>query len=98
MKETKRSRIHSPSKREKNIAAALRRIAWARLKSMLVEDAARVLGLLPRGVEVLLWEGSWSLETAFRVCEALELNVIEQIEFACLYPFAGEERKNDGVG
>lgn len=93
----KRNRINSPTTREKNIAAALRRIACVRLDSMPVEVAARALGLLPRGVEVLRRQGSWSLETAFRVCEALELNVIEHIEFACLDPLAGKE-KNDGIG
>lgn len=72
------------SKREQNVAAALRRLGVAKLKTMSVDAATEALGLLPRGVEVMLWKSEWSLETAFRVCMALELDVVERIEQACV--------------
>lgn len=47
-----------------------------------MEEAARALSLASAGVEALVWRSVWSIETAFRVADALDLSVVKNWEEA----------------
>lgn len=70
------------SKREIELAGRLREIAVEEIESRGTEAAAEALNMAPTGVRALLWRSTWSIETAFRVIEALDLEVVRSWENA----------------
>ena len=69
--------ITTPSAREQAVARELRRRAIEAIHEMSEKDAAELLSLAPTGVKALLWREQWSIETAFRVVDALNLPELE---------------------
>lgn len=82
------SKISEPSQRELDLAYSLMTAA----KKRAIEEAnkwlAKKLGLLPTGVEALLGRERWSVDTALRVAEALDMNVTYNV---ILPPEEGDE-------
>ena len=76
--------ISTPSSRERRLCAILRTLALGRLNELGENAAARKLGLYPRGVWALVRQEEWGLETAFRVVDALGLDVTSKIENAVI--------------
>lgn len=68
-------KIDVPTRQERDLAVRLREMATAVIARKGLEEAARELGLLPGGVEALLWDREWSLPIALRACEALGVTV-----------------------
>lgn len=64
------------SDREREMAQELRSLAVQRIKSLGVESAAQALGMAATGVQSLLWHQVWRIETAFRVADALDLDLL----------------------
>lgn len=69
--------IHEEQERERQLAEELRVRARSVIQHSSLEDVAEKLGVLPRSVEKLLWTPFWTLTEAFRICELLELPVVE---------------------
>lgn len=65
---------------EKHMARALRQAAVEVIERRGTEEAAKVLDLAPIGVKTLLWTETWSVTTALRVAEILELNPVSVIQ------------------
>lgn len=68
------------TERERRIASHLRSIVTPHLELLGPEKAAEKLGVLPRYIEVLLWQSEWPLETAFRVADRLDLSIVGALE------------------
>jgi hypothetical protein len=71
---------HHPTGREARVSEALRAAAVGEIEKRRIEDVADCLAMKVSGVKSLLWEPHWSLETAFRVADALDLAVTREIE------------------
>lgn len=75
--------LYSPTPRESRISSTLRRKAVAEIRRRRnLEAVAELLALETSGVEALLWEPKWSLEVAFRVADALGIEVADHMEQA----------------
>lgn len=64
------------SDRERHLAQRLRVLAVREIDRVGEESAARALKIAPTGVRSLLWHQDWSIETAFRVADALDLEPV----------------------
>lgn len=69
--------LQGPTERELRIAMALRAKAAEKINRVGAQEASTRLGLSPSGVRSLLWKREWSLETAFRVADALGIDTDE---------------------
>lgn len=72
--------LQMPTDREQRVAHGLRREALRRIEELGADEAALRLALLPSGVRSLQARTQWSLETAFRVADALGLDTTVAIE------------------
>lgn len=64
------------SDRERHLAERLRVLAVREIETIGVERAAQALEIAPTGVRSLLWHQEWSIETAFRIADALDLEPV----------------------
>lgn len=64
------------SDRERHLAERLRTLAVREIKQIGEERAAEKLKIAATGVRSLLWHEDWSIETAFRVADALDLAAV----------------------
>lgn len=78
--EIKGQNPYYPTERERRVSAALRAIALAKIESRDPSDVALLLDMKISGLHALVWEQEWSLETAFRVVDALGLEPASVIE------------------
>lgn len=65
------------SDRERAVARQMREIALSEFDVRGDEEVAKILGISPSGVEALRWRGEWPLTLAFRVIDALQLDLVE---------------------
>jgi hypothetical protein len=75
-------KVLAPSEREDRIANALRKKAISVASSIDIEEVSTRLNAPSMGVQSLLERRYWDLQTAFRVAEALELDVVSAMEEA----------------
>lgn len=72
--------LQVPTEREQRIASELRQRALHQITLLGEDAAADCLSLMPSGVRSLKARSQWSLETAFRVADALGLDTTRSLE------------------
>lgn len=80
------------SPRERLLADRLRELAVDEIERRGIDDVASSLALASSGVKALLWREAWSIETAFRVADALDLPIVRDWEGNLTSP------RNGGAG
>lgn len=73
--------LQGPTEREVRISQALREKSVREIQRVGEKQAAKRLDMTESGIRSLLWRQRWSLEVAFRVADALDIdtNEIEEL-------------------
>lgn len=67
--------IHKPTDLEKKLAAQIRSFVVTEIAKRDQEEVAELFGLAPTGLESLLWEKKWSLNTGIRAIDLLGIDI-----------------------
>jgi hypothetical protein len=71
--------IHSATPREKELAALIRGRCIEEISTRDADEVGTTLGLAPSGLTRFIGRPTWSVDTAFRTADALDLKLVDEM-------------------